>query len=310
MKRFKSILVATDTRFDKHPIVEEAAEIARHNQASIKIVDIVPPFSWFSRYATEEHEHLSELLRKEKSEKLAVLAESIRGKGIDVSSKVLIGKASDEIVKEVIRGENNLVIAIAKGKNSKRNGSFGHTATRLLRQCPCAVWLVAPSSRPKFKHILGCVDPASVEGVDTELNDKIFELSLSISKYHDGRFSILRAWHMDDEALLGARLQLEVTAQYAEDEERHHRNKLDTFLEQHESSSDADNVHLVKGKTEEAICAFVDASAVDLLVMGTVARKGMGGYFIGNTAEKILSQLECSLLALKPYGFKSSIKVS
>jgi hypothetical protein len=30
MKRFKKILVATDTRLDAHPIVDEAAEIARH----------------------------------------------------------------------------------------------------------------------------------------------------------------------------------------------------------------------------------------------------------------------------------------
>jgi len=42
MKRFKNILVATDTRHDKHPIVEEAAEIAHFNRASLKIVDVVP----------------------------------------------------------------------------------------------------------------------------------------------------------------------------------------------------------------------------------------------------------------------------
>ncbi len=50
-------------------------------------------------------------------------------------------------------------------------------------------------------------------------------------------------------------------------------------------------------------------NAVDLLVLGTVARSGLGGFFIGNTAEKILNRIQCSVLALKPSEFKSSIKV-
>ena len=41
MKRFKNILVATDTRLEEHPIVSEAAEIALHNEASLTIVDVV-----------------------------------------------------------------------------------------------------------------------------------------------------------------------------------------------------------------------------------------------------------------------------
>lgn len=42
MKQFKKILVATDTRLDAHPIVDEAADTARQNDASLTIVDVVP----------------------------------------------------------------------------------------------------------------------------------------------------------------------------------------------------------------------------------------------------------------------------
>jgi nucleotide-binding universal stress UspA family protein len=41
--------------------------------------------------------------------------------------------------------------------------------------------------------------------------------------------------------------------------------------------------------------------------MGTVARTGIAGFFMGNTAESILTQLECSVLTLKPQGFVSPV---
>lgn len=42
--------------------------------------------------------------------------------------------------------------------------------------------------------------------------------------------------------------------------------------------------------------------------MGTVARTGIPGFIIGNTAENTLREIRCSLLALKPNGFVSPVK--
>jgi len=41
--------------------------------------------------------------------------------------------------------------------------------------------------------------------------------------------------------------------------------------------------------------------------MGTVGRIGIRGLFIGNTAEAILNQVECSVLAVKPPGFQTPV---
>ena len=42
--------------------------------------------------------------------------------------------------------------------------------------------------------------------------------------------------------------------------------------------------------------------------MGTVGRSGIDGVIIGNTAEKVLNRIECSVLALKPPGFVTPIR--
>lgn len=48
----------------------------------------------------------------------------------------------------------------------------------------------------------------------------------------------------------------------------------------------------------------------ELVVMGTVGRTGIPGFIIGNTAETILNQIECSVLAVKPDGFVTPVTLS
>ncbi|GAM59013.1 universal stress protein family 1 [Vibrio ishigakensis] len=44
------------------------------------------------------------------------------------------------------------------------------------------------------------------------------------------------------------------------------------------------------------------------MVMGTLARTGIPGIVIGNTAENIVQAVSCSLVALKPPGFVSPVR--
>ncbi len=48
---------------------------------------------------------------------------------------------------------------------------------------------------------------------------------------------------------------------------------------------------------------------IDLVVMGTVARGGLAGLLIGNAAERMLRKLPCSVLAVKPDGFVSPVRL-
>ena len=62
-----------------------------------------------------------------------------------------------------------------------------------------------------------------------------------------------------------------------------------------------------QGAPGQAIPALVRELDADLVVMGTVARTGIPGLIIGNTAEAVLSQLRCSVLAIKPSAFVSPV---
>jgi universal stress protein E len=64
---------------------------------------------------------------------------------------------------------------------------------------------------------------------------------------------------------------------------------------------------LVRGAPETVIEGATRGPGGDVVVMGTVARTGLSGVFIGNTAENIINSLACPVLAVKPDGFISPL---
>lgn len=76
-------------------------------------------------------------------------------------------------------------------------------------------------------------------------------------------------------------------------------NPVLDFIEYH--------VHLVKGPPHMTIPVITQKVQADMVVMGTVARVGVPGFITGNTAEMILSQIDSSVLAIKPKGFSTPV---
>ena len=66
-------------------------------------------------------------------------------------------------------------------------------------------------------------------------------------------------------------------------------------------------IHLAKGWAHEEIPKLAKELNIDAMVMGTVGRIGVPGFIMGNTAETILSQINCSVVAIKPPGFKTNV---
>ena len=62
-------------------------------------------------------------------------------------------------------------------------------------------------------------------------------------------------------------------------------------------------VHIGRNAPFLAIREAVEHLHPDLLVMGTVSRGNFAGFLVGNTAERLLDHVDCSLLTVKPEDF-------
>ncbi len=64
---------------------------------------------------------------------------------------------------------------------------------------------------------------------------------------------------------------------------------------------------LARGPARTVIPAQAEALKADIIVLGTIARTGLSGVIIGNTAEDILNSVSCSVVAVKPDSFVSPV---
>jgi universal stress protein E len=75
-----------------------------------------------------------------------------------------------------------------------------------------------------------------------------------------------------------------------------------------ESLREAAELHVGLTSPSNAILACVDRLNPDLVVMGTISRAGIAGLSVGNTAERMLGHLDCSLLTVKPADFVCPVR--
>ena len=307
MKRFKNILVSLDTRLEDHPILRRAAALAKLNDAKLKVVEIIPEIDT----SIELPDHYGDIQASfvdDKQKGLEDLIAPFRKDGVQIESKLLVGRTSHQIIREILLDNHDLVMQVAKGKGSRRKGYFGATAMRLLRYCPCAVWLSTPSKEILNEHVLACVSNSD-DSAHQELNQRIMELAASVCDLEQCKLSVLRAWSIWNEGMLRSRSPKKDMEWIEAESRKTEDDSFNKFLEKFGLNVTSENVHLVKGQPDEVISGFIQENNVDLVVLGTVARAGLSGYFMGNTAESVLDRIACSVLALKPAGFKTKYKV-
>jgi nucleotide-binding universal stress UspA family protein len=98
--------------------------------------------------------------------------------------------------------------------------------------------------------------------------------------------------------------------QLVREAEATHTRGLSDLLQKYDLQSLNYRVHLIKGEAGRVIPEVAAQNEADLIVMGTPSRSGVAGFLIGNTAEKILHKVDCSVLVVKPDGFVTPVKVS
>jgi nucleotide-binding universal stress UspA family protein len=265
-------------------------------------------------------DELQALIVRDRAETLERRTEPLRRDGVAVSTEVLRGRRHIEMVRQVLRGGHHLLM---KEAEPNEDVLFGSTDMHLLRTCPCPAWLVKPGHGERlFSQVLAPVDPApppdeedllhikeDVAPKDLALDAKILELSGSLAESDGAELHVLHVWSAPGEGALRQHmfLGLRQVEHYVEDSRAEARKALDGLLAESPDRTGRRFVHLLKGDPADAIAEFAKSGRIDLIVMGTVARTGVGGLLIGDTAETVLQRVDCSVLAVKPAGFISPV---
>lgn len=300
MPSFKSILVDVDSAASAHPALERAVVLARRCGATLTIAEVmsVPPHA--RRHLPPDFE---ERMLGERRQQLARLAAGVAG--VSAQPKLLAGRPATALIEEIVQSGHDLLMrSHAREQAEAGPRPFGAVDMELLRKCPCPVLLVrhgAPAPQPR---LAAAVD-ASADGPEEQaLNAKIVDMTLAMAAHLDARaLSIVSAWTPFAERTIGSHVGSDQLAVYVEDTRQRAAADLTRLVSSFGSRVPETQAALRRGEPEEVIPEFVVAEGIDLVVMGTVARSGLAGVLIGNTAERVLRKLPCSVLTVKPDGF-------
>jgi nucleotide-binding universal stress UspA family protein len=289
-----------------------AATLARHHRARLTLVHAIKsvPDDLASYDVGGRTVDVRTLIHRDRQSALRAAAKSIVGMGVRPRTRLLVGDPFLEVIRDVVANARDLVIMTADGRRGLRHRLLGSTASHLVRKCPVPVLVVKPGSRGRFRRVAVAVDPGTTALPHADLNRRLLELGTEVAKREDAELHVVHAWQLPGEAMLrgrGGLSEAEVSALLAR-EAATRRAALEPLLLPWASLHP--RLHVLKGHAPDVVPRFVERERIDLLVMGSVSRTGIAGFIIGNTAERILDAVQCSLLVAKPEGFVSPVSPS
>ncbi|SCZ67705.1 universal stress protein [Thiohalomonas denitrificans] len=312
MKGFKNILYVSENAVEQDSALARAVSLTENNQADLTVIDVIPqvtagiglPPDLQARFEAERRQALDSLVAPHRERRR-------------IHCKVLTGSMYLEVIREVLRDGYDLVIKPAANPDFLER-IFGSEDMHLLRKCPAPVWLMKTAEKTNYECILAAVDfdPSEPESARQGLNRKLLELSSSLALSDFAQLHLVHVWDTPAEMLLRSWSDNpgEAASRYVESERSRHQNGMASLREglraqigQEAYDYISPHFHLIQGSAARVIPAMAKQLQADLVVMGTVARTGIPGLFIGNTAETVLEQLRCSVLATKPPGFASPV---
>jgi universal stress protein E len=261
-----------------------AAQVAGFTYESLRGMGIPP--------GQEQAAVRRKLLSRRKTE-IEAQIKKLKPSGMRVSTAVIWQKDVHHwIHKQCQRKEYVAVI-----KTGSRSESFLYTPTdwHLLRECPAPVMIVNEKKWHSNRPIVAAVDLSTKLRLKQRLNQDVISQAKRYADALNCPLVVLNALHIP--AIL---TELDLVDEFTQSQKLIHelQPKLLKLSAQH--GIDMKQFRLKQGPVDKVIASEAKRLKAQLVVMGTVGRKGVKAKLMGNTAEQVLSKMRTDVLALKP----------
>ncbi len=198
-----------------------------------------------------------------------------------------------ETIINVQQAENcGLVIKQHFPENPLKRALLTPDDWKLLRYCPCPV-LIAKTNRPWTQGtILAAVDVGNSSAEHKALHASLISNAYEVATIAKATLHVFSA---HPSPMLSA---ADPTFQLRETIEARYREACATFVKEFELEEQY--MHIKEGPADVLIPEMAKELDAVVTVIGTVARTGLSGALIGNTAEVVLDAVETDVLVLKP----------
>jgi len=327
MRRFERLLAVIRDPMagpEAQHALNRATEVAEENGAQLTLLAAPERLAGLGRLFSGDKRRLEGLVEEGSRERLEDLAGGPRDRGIDTRVAVRAGRLEDAVAEETAAGDHDLCfVDVRRETGPLRRALGGSTELRLLRGLEVPVFLArpptaapgrvpmpvargaardeAPPAADPGPAILAAIDAGTDDPVGQALAHRALEVAEDLATRGAGRLYATYAWNLPGESILRRRIpDPELEEMLEEARSRAARALEDAVDEALGEAARRVGRRLMKGYPWDTIPTLVDELSIDVLVIGSVARSGLGRALLGNTAEGMLGLVPCSLLVLRP----------
>ncbi len=280
--------------------VRSAARLAAVSGAALTLAEVIDESDAIVRPVGGRGWDVPMLARTQALARLKRAAARVQKLGVEAGTVLLVGAPVRSLAREVARGRYDLLVIGAPTGRGLRG--IGATAARVVRECPSPVLLLRAGSPRPVRRVLLAIDTGRWRGIPmAAVNARLFDAALWFVHHTGAELHVLHVWdalgatYMRRAGATDANVRHHIAA-VRDDRAQELREALAPYRRH---LSDA-RIHLVRGEAREVIPKFARSRNFDLVVLGTVGRRGLARWIIGNTAEAVLATLRRSLLAVRP----------
>lgn len=306
----QQILLIVDPGMCRTPAFDRAVHLACRSGAALHLlmVDYLGSVEAVGLINAEVMNLARSAHLAEREEWLRELALELQSRHLRVSCQVLWGRPLHEkIVAQVLASKPDLVIKDLAATQGLRHLLLTSVDWQLLRLCPAPLLLVRQAAHSPSHRILAAVDPLHEAEQAGQLNQRIVEAAQWLCAMEPAELHLLHAHGgMPPLPLLDATASTDLFNQACEQLRQIRQEKFMALAQQY--ALGPEQLHLLDELPQDAIVRLSQGLKADTLVLGTVQRSGLGRVLMGSTAERVLSQLDCDVLAVKPQGFSGDLQ--
>ena len=308
MRRIRRILVAVkDPAAKALPVLAKAAQLARGLDAELVLFHAITAPLYLEGDVARGLIGIERGTRAACLARLEVRALRLRSLGISVSvSAEWDYPAYEAIVRAASRAGADLIVAERHAGRHVIAGLLHLTDWELLRLSPFPVMLVKRPGIYRRPLVLAAVDPDQRYAKPEWLDREILQAGSLLAGALRGA---LHAVHAYSPVPLTAYTRGTLSEDIVRDMQRRSTRAAAAKLERLATPAGipASRRHLVARHPSDAIEQVAAETRSAVVVMGALARSGLKGLLVGNTAERVLDHLPCDVLVIKPRGFRANV---
>ena len=312
MNTYQNILVVIDPTTNDQKALKRAIDLAISIDASGNKVNVTAFLSIFdfsyemtTILSSDERDVMRQSVIKDKELWLTDIISDLNPEIKITSQVVWHNRPFEAIVERVIQEKYDLVIKGTHQHDKLKSVVFTPTDWHILRKCPCPVLLVKEHEWPNNGNILAAVNVGSDETEHHSLNLKITQEAKQLAQLIKGNVHLVNSFPGTP-----VNIAIEIpefnSTEYNDTMLKHHEQAMITHANKFDIS--IDNTHVEEGLPETVIEHVATKIDAELVILGTIGRTGISAALIGNTAEHVIDQLNCDVLALKPDGYVSPLE--